>query len=297
MNKAQLDAALSTLDTFIQIFAVLVAIGIVGEVGFGVRHWVLSRRLSVIQRAEDLNQEEAIAALNKEAGDARRDAGLAMERAGEAEKNLGNARKAAAVAEQHAADANAKAEGFRLDIAKANESAAQAQAQVAGATVEAAKANLELARLRTPRSLIAIPELTAALEPFKGTEYVFTSVFQDEESMHLVEAIDSALKSAGWNRGKSVGGFPGVVFHGKDDSELSIAVGFNIGIRVSIESPQPVDDKVQLKDLPEYIRAAVALNFALPASLSPSHENNVGKKVDAKIGVSQNVRIAVGRKP
>jgi hypothetical protein len=37
----------------IQIFAVLVAVGILGEVGFGVRHWVLNRRLQALQHSED----------------------------------------------------------------------------------------------------------------------------------------------------------------------------------------------------------------------------------------------------
>src|SRR5258708_6029880 len=75
MNKAELLATISTLDTLIQIFAVLVAIGILGEVGFGVRHWVLSRRLAVIQHAEDLNQEQAIA---KQSVDVRRSASVMM---------------------------------------------------------------------------------------------------------------------------------------------------------------------------------------------------------------------------
>jgi len=39
MTKVALEAAIASLETWIQVFAVLVAIGIVGEVGFGVRHW------------------------------------------------------------------------------------------------------------------------------------------------------------------------------------------------------------------------------------------------------------------
>jgi hypothetical protein len=84
MTRAELEASLTTLDTLIQVFALLVALGIVGEVGFGVRHWVLNRRLRVIQQAEDLNQQENTARLNKEAGAARKDAASAVERASQA---------------------------------------------------------------------------------------------------------------------------------------------------------------------------------------------------------------------
>src|ERR1700735_5645507 len=106
MTKAALEASLSTMDTWIQVFAVLVAMGIVGEVGFGVRHWVLNRRLAILQHAEDLNQEETIAAVKKNAA-------AALERAATAEASLGAAKRESAVAneraalaEQHAAEAN-----------------------------------------------------------------------------------------------------------------------------------------------------------------------------------------------
>jgi hypothetical protein len=137
-----------------------------------------------------------------------------------------------------ASGARQEADSFEQDIVSAKTQAAEAESHLAEALGKAARAQEELNRFKTPRSLTSIPELIAALEPFKGTEYVFTSVFQDEESMRLVEAINSALKDAGWKRGKSVGGFPGVTFHGKDTSDLSVAIGFNIGIRVWVESPR-----------------------------------------------------------
>ena len=109
---------MGTLDTLIQVFAVLVAIGIVGEVGFGVRHWILNRRLHRIQYSEDLHQQEEIARFNKEAGEARKSAGEAIERAGKAEENLAGANERAALAEQHAAEANKIAEGERIERLK-----------------------------------------------------------------------------------------------------------------------------------------------------------------------------------
>lgn len=98
MDKTDIEAAIGTLDTLIQVFAVLVAIGIVGEVGFGVRHWILNRRLHRIQYSEDLHQQEEIARFNKEAGEARKSAGEAIEREGKAEENLAGANERAALA-------------------------------------------------------------------------------------------------------------------------------------------------------------------------------------------------------
>jgi hypothetical protein len=114
MGKTDIEAAIGTLDTLIQVFAVLVAIGIVGEVGFGVRHWILSRRLHNIQQSEDLERTEEIAKLNKEAGDARKAAGEAVERAGNAEENIAKANERAALAEQHTAEIQASLKPRRL---------------------------------------------------------------------------------------------------------------------------------------------------------------------------------------
>jgi hypothetical protein len=86
MTKAEIEAALSALETWIQVFGVLVAIGIVGEVAVGLRHWILNRRLQVIQHSEDQQHEADIARLNKEAGGARQAAAGANERAARAEK-------------------------------------------------------------------------------------------------------------------------------------------------------------------------------------------------------------------
>jgi hypothetical protein len=197
MNKAELEAAISTLDTFIQIFAVLVAIGILGEVGLGVRHWILSRRLAVIQHAEDLNQEGAIAAMNKEAEAARRDAGLAMERAGKAEENLGQARKDAALAEQHSAEANAKAEGFRLDIAKANERAASANETAERERLARLQLEAKLAdRILTPQGR---SQLTALAATFPHGTRIDICVFGETlEVAHIAQAISESLTAGGW---------------------------------------------------------------------------------------------------
>lgn len=94
MGKAELESAISSLETWIQLFGILVAIGIVGEVGVGVRHWILNRRLQAVLRSEDVERETEIARLNKEAGDARKAAGDAVERAAEANKRTEDERLA-----------------------------------------------------------------------------------------------------------------------------------------------------------------------------------------------------------
>ena len=298
MSKDALEAALSLLDNWAAFFTLLVVIGVGGELVVHVMQSRANKKLIALQRTEALEQEAEIARMKMESASfeleiakANKDSASALERAAKAEENLGNAKKSAA-------DADAKAEGFRLSIAKANESAAKAEAQVAAATAEAARANLELAILKAPRSLSRESELISALEPFKGTEYVFASVFQDEESMSLLKAINDVLQKAGWKRGKSVAGFPGVNMYGNDVPDFSVPIGFSIGLHVSTDSPHAINfNHVQIKDLPQYIQAAGALNLALSQYISPQQGNSVGKVATVEAGASTNVRIVVGRKP
>ncbi len=306
MNKDALDGLISLLDNWAALFTLLVVIGVGGELVVHVIQSRANKKLIALQNSEALVQEAEIARMKKDSAsfeldiaNAKKGAADALERAAKAEENLGNARKAAAVAEQHAADANAKAEGFRLSIAKANESAAQAQSQVANATAEAAKANLELARLKTPRSLTHIPELITALSPFKGTEYVFVSVFQDEESLYLLRAIDEVLQKAEWKRGKSVAGFPGINIYGNEARNFAVPVGFNTGIQVSVDSSESVAalQSFPFEKLPQLVKAAVTLNLALSSNLSPPQAPTDNKLVDVQPGTSATIRIIVGKKP
>ncbi len=299
MSKEALEALLSVLDNWAAFFTLLVVIGVGGELAIHVMQSRANKKLIALQKTETLAQETEIARMKKDSASfeldiakANKGSAEALERAAKAEANLANAQKSAA-------DANAKAEGFRLSIAKANESAAQAQAQVANATAEAAKANLELTKLKTPRSLTRVSELISALEPFKGMEYVFVSVFQDEESMNLLKAIHEALQKAGWKRGKSVGGFPGVNMYGKDVPDFSVPIGFNTGIQISTESPKPLEhlDTAKVTDFPQYIQAAAALQIGLSACLFPSSPTNLGKLVSVETGTSTIIRIAIGKKP
>jgi hypothetical protein len=88
MSKEGLEASIATMETLIQVFALLVAVGITGVVGLGARHWLLNRRLQAVLHTEQLERDTRIAELNKEAWDARQAASGAMEHAAKAEERV-----------------------------------------------------------------------------------------------------------------------------------------------------------------------------------------------------------------
>ena len=214
-----------------------------------------------------------------------------QERAAKAEGNI-------ALAAQHAREADAKAEGFRLDIAKANESAAHAQAQVAGAMAEAAKANLELARIKSPRTLALPQETLSALQQFPGTEYTFAAVAGDQESMSFLRQIDSALQSAGWKR---VNPDPptvvGVNVFG--DESFRVTVGILKGVKVEVGCAMDADALRQLPPAtwPVAVKLAGGVRNAIDSFTTPSAEGNVVPSVEVTKGASEVIRISVGSKP
>jgi hypothetical protein len=137
------------------VFVWMVALSLVGEFVGDAGVFIFSGHLQTINDGE-------YAALNKEAGNARRDAGNANKEAGIARRDASNANALAqkyqseiaaseaqvatamaasagavakvAAADARSAEASAKAEGFRLDIAKAQESAARATEETARIT-------------------------------------------------------------------------------------------------------------------------------------------------------------------
>jgi hypothetical protein len=90
MGKAALQASLNTLDVWLIIFGLLVAIGAVGGSVAGYLHWRRSGELQTVLEAENLAQQNEIATANA----------------------------TAAEAEQRAAEANQKAAEARLELAK-----------------------------------------------------------------------------------------------------------------------------------------------------------------------------------
>jgi hypothetical protein len=189
------------------VFVWMVALSLVGEFVGDAGVFVFSGHLQAINDAET-------SALNKEAGDARRDAGNANKAASEAnaltkqyQAQIADANARAKQSEAESAKAmeasaasDAKAEGFRLQIAKANESAE-------GARADAAKTNLELAKIKTPRTLgrEQLDRIRATASLFKGTPFDLW-VNLDSDSTALMYLLDEVLRSAGWIFTQSRGG-------------------------------------------------------------------------------------------
>lgn len=86
MDKSALESSLSTLDVWLIIFGVFVAIGVVGESVAGFLHWRRSGQLQVVQTSENLAQRREIARLSTESESARASIAEANARAAEAQR-------------------------------------------------------------------------------------------------------------------------------------------------------------------------------------------------------------------
>ncbi len=87
---------------------------------------------------------------------------------------------------------NVKEEYLKRDLAATNERAAHAEER-------AAEANLELAKLKTPRTLNPGQQklISEALKGFAGTQFDM-AINHDVEAIGLLPSLENALKSAGW---------------------------------------------------------------------------------------------------
>lgn len=258
-----------------------------------------SKRIETVQdeiiRAKDRELAANLREKDRQIAVAGQDSAHANERAGKAEENAAKAESNLAEANARAAEADAKGESFRLDIAEANKGAALAQAQVAGATAEAAKANLELARIKTPRSLTNAIAFTDSLKAFKGTRYVVSGCFQDQESMDFLVQLDAALTAAGWVREP-------LSAEGRAQITLNVAPGFAVplttrsGVLVGAQAlERDALMATPFPQLPEYIRAAMALKGALASGINPQEGDFGPLQVDP--GNSTSVFLLVGKKP
>lgn len=251
-----------------------------------------------------------IGSLNEEAGEADTKAktalinsGTALTQSGVAEDSskqaLDESGKATAFASNSfvlAQGARREADTFERDIASAKTQATKAESHLAEALRRVAEATTELNRLKSPRSLTNISELVSALGAFKDTEYTFSSVFQDEESLNLLKAIDGVLQSAGWKRTKPPGGFPAINVFGRD-TDFSVPVSLSTDIKISVDSPESlaVLQALPIDKLPPPLGAAVTLDHLLFPNLSPQ-EDGV-HQIEVLPGAASAIRIAIGKKP
>ena len=190
-------------------------------------------------------------------------------------------------------------EDFRqAEAANFNKQAAEANERAAKADKSAAEAKLALERLRAPRRLLNADKLVVSLKEFKDTEYTFSSVFADEESIGLLRQVDALLHSAGWKRVKPAHAFPSINVYG-DQVDFSVPSALTSGLQISINSSESLAalQARPMGTLPGYIRAAIALNLNLAENLFPPQEENGGPRVNVESGDSSIVRISVGKKP
>lgn len=278
MDKDALEGLVSLLDNWAAFFTLLVVIGVGGELVVHVIQSRANKKLIALQKSEALAQEAEIARMKKDSAsfeldiaNAKKGAADALERAAKAEENLGNAKKDAALALQRAADANRIAEDERLKRVQIEE------------------------RMR-PRSLKPSPQAVSVLKAYKGTEYTFSSVFGDEESINLLKQLDSILLSAGWTRVKPPHAYPAINVYGQEQ-DFAVASGLRSGIKISVDSETPLAtlQATPVDKLPAPAGAAVVLAMKLTASLLPPQDDGVKANVEA--GKSMTVRIEIGRKP
>jgi hypothetical protein len=206
------------------------------------------------------------------------------------------ATKQAGTANDSAADAATAADQAERSADAALVAASKSDALARGALQREVNEEAELQQIKTPRSLTNPSDFVAELKKFKGTEYTFSSVFSDEESINLLREIDSALQLAGWNRVKPPTGFPSIMVYGKD-VDFPVVSSLQTGLLIVINSPETLPALMAVPDdrKPEYIKAAGTLSLTLSSHLSPPQVRVIS--VDVEPGTSSTVQIIIGKKP
>ena len=285
-----------------------------GVLGEGVFEVLVSHEDTQLQAANSTRLEAAAKDIIKlgavsaqalhDANAATAAAGLAKIESGKAVAESNRAIGASSSALELARGAQQLADSFEKDIKEAKRDASEAKRlleearQLAvEAREKASEATEGVKRLTSPRSLIHADVLIRNLQPFRGTEYTFSSVFPDEESIQLLRDLDRVLQDSGWKRMKPPGGFPGVNVYG-DQQDFAVPNGINTGIHASVDSLEelPALQSLPLDKLPMPTRGAALLTFNLSSSISPSNAENVNP-VNVVKGESKTIRIAVGKKP
>jgi hypothetical protein len=248
---------------------------------------------------------ETLTTAENEAASATRDAGTAKQ---SALISATAARDAVAVGRNATAvaiGARKQADSFEADIKSAKNGAADAVSRLADAeqrladsTQRELAAEAKLSAIKTPRSLQNIPGFIAAVKPFAGTEYTFSSVFQDKESIDLLIEIDKNLSEAGWKRVKPPMGSPSpaINVYGKD-VDFAVPASLEDGTRVTVES-QTSPESLQATPpalRPSNINAGLALNIALSVGITPPQQS-ANNPVHVDKGDSKVVVIMVGKK-
>jgi hypothetical protein len=235
----------------------------------------------------------------------------------EANERAGSAKASAEVAAWSASRATAEADQAAVKAGSAGELALRVNDQAGvlekrTADLQAKGESLQklistgrddLAVLKMRRAVQNTTELIAALGHFKGTEYAFSEVFVDAESLSFMRLIDSLLQQAGWTR-VPIPLDPKVaaitVHPFSDCPNCNVPIGVREGLTVLISLPNPPtpgETQYPSFDSPKYEQAAVALHDLLFLGVFPRDGTEGSTSVQAEKGDSHIVRIAVGSKP
>jgi hypothetical protein len=222
--------------------------------------------------------------------------GAAEQSSGRALDESGKATASASSALVLAGGARREADSFEKDIVSAKKQASDAESHLAEALKRAADTTAELDRIKSPRSLSHDSELVSALAVFKGTDYMFLSVYADQESIQLLREIDGVLQRAEWKRVQPSSPFPPAINVFGRDVNVAVSSGLTTGLQISVDSMESLTSLQALPPdkLPQAVKAAVVLNLSISSNLSPSQGET---KVNVEKGASGTVRIAVGKKP
>jgi hypothetical protein len=232
----------------------------------------------------------------------------AISQAGRAQDASGKASGAASNALTVASGARREADSFEADIVSAKKQAADAVSHLADAeqrladsTQREASAEAKLSAIKTPRSLVHISELAAALKAYKGTEYTL-NVFMDDEAAQFTKDVARALDEAGWVRKQPAGiniGIPALSIdfgHGVEIVPSCIETG--VSVHAFTKEPLASLQTLPFTSLPKTIRAALMLTNTLAPHIAPPEERNVAVGVvDPKPAEGVPIRICVGKKP
>jgi hypothetical protein len=163
-------------------------------------------------------------------------------------------------------------EKYKLDAGK----------EIADAQQRAAEANLELARMKTPRSLTAEQqrEIADKLKPWAGALFDVGAIHGDTEVAELELILESVLETAGWQQVDWQGGDVVLSRPGKPATGLITTTGVAIGV---------YPEKASGLGLAATTLVASLAAAGIPARAGPVGAEFINKNVEA-------IHILIGRK-
>ncbi|QNI31758.1 hypothetical protein H7849_22365 [Alloacidobacterium dinghuense] len=252
------------------------------------------------------HESDKITAAEGEAAAAVKQAGSAATSAKTAHDESDAAKTSSDDALKIAGGARREADTFERDIksakessADANNKAAEAESHLASAYQAAAIAQAEVNRLKSPRSLVNIDKIIAALRDFKGTEYAL-GTSSDVEQIELTKELAAVLDKAGWVRKQPQqvplnSLFIPLSAQGPADA-IPPCIAIGIAAEAHVKNPSAEIGKT-FETAPKELKAVLAFQAALWPNISPADPKNIEPlNLDPKAGEAP-ITICVGKKP